>query len=529
MTDSSTVITPPKAPSAAATAVKAPRTAQAEHWGLPLVVVIIGMFMSLLDTSIINVAAPVIQKQFSVSADQVQWITTSYSLCEGIVVPASAWLGARFGLRRIYLFSLIAFSMVSAMCGMSGNLGIMILFRILQGIPGGIIPATSLTMLYRLVPPQKLGAAMGLYGLGVIVAPGIGPTLGGYLVEYADWRLIFYINVPIGIIGTIASILILPHMPGNASEKFDIPGFACIALGLFAMLLALSEGQEWGWRSYPILMLIAAGTNLLALFVIIELNSDHPMLDVRVFRSWPFVNSLILTLMASVGLFAVLFYIPNYLQNAQGITPWHTGLVLIPQAVAMAILMPITGRLYDRFGGRWPATVGLMLTCVGMLLLSRINIDMNRFDLAIRLVTLTSGLGIGMMPIMTAGIAALPPEAVNSGSAFNTLVQRVSSALGLAVLTSLSTAQQAQFTADRAALLIGVGPNVDPRIAAMEAQGPAGLIPVWRQLQADVQAQAYSNVFLISGGCALAGVLFALMLPSGGPRHHENQPAPPAH
>lgn len=521
--------TPAKAPSAAATAAKAPRAAQAKHWGLPLVVVIIGMFMSLLDTSIINVAAPVIQKQFSVSADQVQWITTSYSLCEGIVVPASAWLGARFGLRRIYLFSLIAFSMASAMCGMSGNLGIMILFRILQGIPGGIIPATSLTMLYRLVPPQKLGAAMGLYGLGVIVAPGIGPTLGGYLVEYADWRLIFYINVPIGIIGTIASILILPHIPGNASEKLDIPGFACIALGLFAMLLALSEGQEWGWGSYPILMLMAAGTNLLALFVIIELNSDHPMLDVRVFRSWPFVNSLILTLMASVGLFAVLFYIPNYLQNARGISPWHTGLVLIPQAVAMAILMPISGRLYDRFGGRWPAIVGLMLTCVGMLLLSRINIDMTRFDLIISLVTLTSGLGVGMMPIMTAGIAALPPEAVNSGSAFNTLVQRVSSALGLAVLTSLSTAQQAQFTADRAALLIGVGPHVDPRIAAMEVQVPAGLIPLLRQLQADVQAQAYSNVFLVSGGCALAGVLFALMLPSGGPRHHENQPAPPAH
>ncbi|MDT7660098.1 MAG: hypothetical protein QOF38_4813, partial [Pseudonocardiales bacterium] len=152
--------------------------------------------MSVLDTSIVNVAIPVMQGQFGASPDNIQWIATAYTLCLGVVVPASAWLGERLGLRRTYVLALVLFSAFSALCGTATDLNIMIFYRILQAIPGGVIPVTCLTILYRMVPPAKLGAAMGLYGLGIVFAPGVGPTLGGYLVEYVDWRLIFYINVP---------------------------------------------------------------------------------------------------------------------------------------------------------------------------------------------------------------------------------------------------------------------------------------------------------------------------------------------
>jgi EmrB/QacA subfamily drug resistance transporter len=508
---------PPAMPPAMPPLARAGLAPKARGWGLPLLVLIIGMFMSVLDTSIVNVAIPVIQKQFSVTTEQIQWISTSYSLCEGIVVPASAWLGARIGLRRLYLFALVAFSAVSAMCGMSGDLNTMILFRILQAVPGGVLPVICLTMLYQLVPPEKLGAAMGLYGLGIVVAPGIGPTLGGYLVEYVDWRLIFYINVPIGIIGAIAAMVVLPTFPSTRAGKFDLPGFLAIASSLFLLLLALSQGQTWGWTSYPTLILLALGVNLLALFVIIELESDHPMLNVRVFSHWPFVNSMLLISMMSVGLFAVLFYVPLFLQNAQGLTPWHTGLTLLPQALTMMVVMPLAGQLYDRFGPRWPAVLGLLMTGSGMLMLTQINADVSRGELMVWMITMAGGLALGMMPIMTGGISSLPPHLVDSGSAFNTLTQRVSSGLGLAVLTALSTMQQAQFMADRSALLSGDGPTVDPKIVAMQKQGPAGLLPLWQQLQVEVQAQAYSNVFLVAGLSAMAGVALAFLLRSGRP------------
>ncbi|HEY2204202.1 MAG TPA: MDR family MFS transporter [Pseudonocardia sp.] len=494
-------------------------------WGLPLAVVVIGMFMSILDTSIVNVAVPTIQKQYSVTTDDIQWISTAYTLCLGVIVPTSAWLGERLGLRRLYLLALISFSAFSALCGMANDLNSMIFFRILQAIPGGVLPVTCLTILYRMVPKEKLGAAMGLYGLGIVVAPGVGPTLGGYLVEYVDWRLIFYINVPIGVVGAALAFAILPNFPSLPGRKFDLPGFVCIAGGLFALLLALSEGETWGWTSYPVLILLAGSINLLALFVIIELQSGHPLLDVKVFASWPFVNSLLLISIMSIGLFAVLFYVPLYLQEGQGLTPWHTGLTVLPQALVMAMIMPWAGRIYDRFGPRWPAVIGLLLAGSGTLLLTQINIDMTRPELIVWMMIRAAGLGLGMMPIMTGGISALPPEIVNSGSAFNTLTQRVTAALGLAVLTALATGQQAQFMADRAALLQPNGADIDSRIMQMQGQGQGGLLPLWQQLQVEVEAQAYSNVFLVAGWCTLAGVGLALFLRNGRlPRDEDAEP-----
>jgi EmrB/QacA subfamily drug resistance transporter len=496
----------------------------AKGWGLPLVVLIVGMFMSILDTSIVNVAIPVIQKQFGVSTDSIQWISTSYTLTEGVIVPISAWLGARVGLKRLYIWSLVLFTVASALCGLSGDLGTMIFFRILQAIPGGLIPVTCLTLVYRLVPRERIGAAMGLYGLGVVVAPGVGPTLGGYFVEYVDWRLIFYINVPIGIVGAIAAMVVLAKIPSEPNKPFDLVGFAFIAGSLFSFLLALEEGSSWGWTGYRVLILFAVAINLMALFVLVELQVEHPLLNVRIFAYRPFVTSLLLVSTLSVGFFTVLFYIPLFLQSVQGWTPWNTGLTLLPQAMTMVVLMPIAGTLYDRFGARWPAIIGLLLTGTGLLLLSRINVDISRGELIVSMVVMAAGLGLGFMPVMTGGLASLPPEVADSGSTVNTLVQRVSSAFGLAVLTAMVTANQAQFMADRSALLQGSGADADPRIIAMQAQGQSGLIPLWQQLTLHVQAQSYSNAFLLAAGVTFAGVLLALFLRRGAPSAGAEKP-----
>jgi EmrB/QacA subfamily drug resistance transporter len=376
-----------------------------------------------------------------------------------------------------------------------------------------------------MVPRESLGAAMGLYGLGIVVAPAVGPTLGGYLVEYVNWRLIFYINVPIGVVGTVAALLVLPNFSSIRGRRFDLPGFVCVAAGLFALLLALSEGQNWGWTGYRVLILLAVSINLLALFVLIELQVDEPLLDVRVFACWPFVNSLLLISIMSIGLFAVLFYVPLFLQHGQQLTPMNTGLTLLPQALVMAVMMPTAGRIYDKIGPRWPAVIGLLLAGIGTILLTGINIDMPRSELIEWMMIRAAGLGLGMMPIMTGGISALPAHLVNYGSAFNTLVQRVTAALGLAVLTAMATAQQAQFMADRSALLQANGADADPQITSMERNGPAGLIPLWQRLRVEVEGEAYSNVFLVAGVCTLAGVGLALFLRSGKVSRGEVEPA----
>jgi EmrB/QacA subfamily drug resistance transporter len=483
-------------------------------WGVPLAVLIVGMFMSILDMSIVNVAIPAIQKDFGVTTQEIQWITTSYTLCLGVVVPASAWLSDRVGLTRLYFVALAAFAAASALCGMAWDLESMVAFRILQAIPGGLIPVATMSILYKIVPPESIGRAMGLYGQGVVFAPAVGPTLGGYLVEYVDWRLIFYINVPVGVAGLVAAYFLVPRFGGTPGRSFDVLGFLSIGAGLFALLLALSEGEDWGWTSYPVLMLLVGGSLSLALFVVVELEVRQPLLDVRVFRHWAFTNSVLLIAVLSVGLFSVVFFVPLFLQEGAGLTALNAGLTILPQAVVMGVLMPFAGRAYDRFGPRWPALIGLSICAVGTFLLCGINADWPRADVMWITGFRAAGIGIAMMPIMTAGIAALPPSSVGAGSAYNNVAQRVSAAMGLGVLTAFAGSHQAQVMADRSALLR----VTDPAVAALAGQGPLGLYPLMQRTQVEVMATTFSDIFMIAGWLTLIGVGLAVFLRSGAAR-----------
>ncbi|WP_433026842.1 MDR family MFS transporter [Actinomycetospora sp. CA-053990] len=506
----------PPSPAPDPPAPVAPTPTTSGPWAVSLIVLVTGMFMSVLDVSIVNVAIPAMQKDFGATTEDIQWVATSYSLALGVIVPASAWLGERIGLKRAYIFSLIGFAAGSALCGLAWDLNSMIAFRILQAIPGGVIPVVALSMLYRIVPREKIGAAMGMYGLGIIVAPAVGPTLGGYLVEYVDWRLIFFINVPIGVLGAIAAVVLLPAFRGGTSHRFDLPGFLAIAAGLFSLLLALSEGESWGWTSYPVLILLVFGTLCLALFVVIELEVDHPLLDVRVFRFWPFTNSLILIAVISIGLFGVLFYIPLYLQQYQGMGAFDSGLLLLPQAAVMAVMMPLAGRIYDRFGARWPAVIGLSVMAIGTFMLRDITLETSHTELQWLLAFRAGGIGLAMMPIMTNGLSAVPPENTSGASAFNNLVQRTSSAMGLAAMTALMTAQQAQGMSDMGGLMGAQHvPTSGAGAAAGADAGTASILQNYSMDQAatgQVFTTAFDNLMLITAGLSAVGVCLALLL-----------------
>jgi EmrB/QacA subfamily drug resistance transporter len=476
-------------------------------------VLIVGMFMSVLDISIVNVAIPTMQRDFGATTEEIQWVATAYSLALGVVVPVSAWLANRLGPSRVYNLSLLGFAAGSALCGLAWNLNTMIAFRVLQALPGGILPVVTLSILYRIVPREKIGAAMGMYGLGIIVAPAVGPTLGGYLVEYVDWRLIFFINVPVGVLGTVAALILLPKFGRGPAGRFDVIGFLCIGTGLFSLLLALSEGQDWGWTSYKVLILITVGVLSMALFVVVELEVDEPLLNVRVFRYWPFTNSLLLISVLSVGLFAVLFYVPLFLQQSQGLGAFEAGLLLLPQALVMAVIMPVAGRLYDRIGPRWPAVIGLAIVAVGTYMMRSTTLDTTHEHLMWLLAFRAVGMGLAMMPIMTGGIAAVPPSQVSGASAFNTVVQRTSAALGLAVLTAMVTSSQAQLADDRAGLMTSGLPM--PSLGTGQAGQLTGLYAVYQQTQAQVFVEAMDGLFIVTAIITAVGVGLALMLRSG--------------
>lgn len=483
---------------------------------MPLVVLIAGSFMAILDISIINVAVPTIQNEFGASTSDTQWVVTAYALAEAVVVPVSAWLGDRLGLSRVYNLALLGFAGGSALCGLAWSLQSLVVFRLVQGLLGGVLPATTLTILLRIVPRERLGAAVGLYGLGAMVAPTIGPALGGYLVEYVNWRLIFFINVPVGILGLIAAVLVLPRFPALPGRRLDVLGFVTVASAMFALLLALSKAEDWHWTSYRILGLVAYSVFGLALFVVIELAVDDPLLDLRVFRYAAFTQSLLLTVSLTGVLFAVLFYIPQFLQRVQGLGALDTGVTLLPPALLMGLLMPVTGRIADRIGPRAPAVVGLTIATLGTYLLHTISIDTPREHIIWYLAVLYIGVGIGLMPITSAGLAAIPPTLANAASAFNNVIQRAAGGLGVAVFTAVVTVQQAQLMTGRAALLSENTPI--PHLGAGTPRW-VDVYAVYQQTDLGVYADAIDNLFLIATVITAVTALGALLLRS--PSSHE--------
>ena len=500
-----------QAPATAAPTAKAAPAQSDNSWIVPLAVLIVGMFMSVLDTSIVNVAIPKMQTALSASPDDIEWVVTGYTLVLGMVVPLSGWLGLRLGLTRLYVISMVGFALGSGLCGLAWNLDSMIAFRVLQAIPGGVLPVATMTLLFQIVPPARIGTAMGMYGLGVVVAPAIGPTLGGALVEYVDWRLIFIINVPIGILGTIAAVMIFPQIKPTKWPRLDLLGFITIAYAMFALLLAFSEGEDWGWTGYRVLGLFVTAALSLGLFVIIENEVDNPLVNLAVFRSFPFCLSLVLLSITITGLFSGLYFLPQFLQVVQGLQELDSGLVMLPAALVMVVLMPVAGRIFDLIGPRYPVMIGLAILAYGSYLMAGITVDTPRGDIEMWLAIRNVGIGLGMMPIMTAGVSSLPGALTSAGSSVNNVMQRVSSSVAVAVFGSLNSIEGAQMSADQGALS-----GADSYAAHQLGQGgQAEYLAAYQAMNAQVTTATYANGFFVVAimGAIAAGL--AVFMRSG--------------
>ena len=413
-------------------------------WILAMVV-ILGVFMSILDQTIVNIAIPRLQTAFGADVHEVQWVLTAYIIAQGVAVPTAAYFADTLGIKRFYIISLGAFTIGSALCGLAWSLPILIVFRVLQGLGGAALFPLSITLLFREFPPQERGTAMGFFGVPALLAPAIGPTLGGYLVTFVGWQAIFFINVPIGIIAIILSILFIHEYRPEGQIRFDPVGFIFVSLGLIALLYALSSASTDGWGSTTVIAFLSVGLLSLAIFVAAELiianRGGQPLLDLRLFANGPFRTSQIASFFVIFSLFGGLFLFPLYLQNIRGLSAFQSGLILLPQALAAMVSVIIGGRLVDRIGVRAVMIPGLLILAFATWQLTYISLYSSYGWLQLMFVLRGIALGLTVQPLTVAMMSEISPRQLAQASSLSTVNRAVASSFGIAILATIVQTQ----------------------------------------------------------------------------------------
>jgi len=423
----------------------APRSGGLPYKWVVASIVVFGVFMSILDQTIVNIAIPRLQTAFGADIHSVQWVLTAYILTQGVVTPTAGFFADLLGIKRFYIISLASFTLGSALCGLAWSLPALIFFRVLQGAGGAALFPLSITMLFREFPPQERGIASGVFGVPALLAPAIGPTLGGYLVSYVGWQSIFYINLPIGIVAVILVSIFIRESRIETGLRFDFLGFFFAALGLSTLLYGLSDASTDGWGSTTVIGFIAFGIIALAVFVVVELSmirrGGRPLLDLRLFRNGPFTVSIIASLFVIFSLFGGVFIFPIYLQSLRGLSAFQAGLILLPQALASMVTTIIGGRLVDRIGVRGVMIPGLLLLVFATWQLSYLTIYSPFWWIQLVLIVRGLALGMSIQPLTVAGLSEISPRQLPEASSLNTVARAVSSSLGIAVLATLIQTQ----------------------------------------------------------------------------------------
>jgi len=406
----------------------------------PLVAIIIGGFMVMLDSTAMNVAVPSLVTGLHSTLATVQWVITGYALAQAAVIPLAGWLSDRYGAKRVFLCAVALFTLGSALCATAQSDRTLVAFRVLQGLGGGVVLPIALAYTYRLSPPEKVGVVMGLMGIPILFAPALGPVLAGWLVQYATWRWIFLLNLPVGLVGLLASLRSLPRIERQSVPGLDLPGMILGPLAFAALSYGVSQGSA-RWTSASTLGGLSVGGVALVAFVAVELRARTPLLELRVFRSRAFSLAIVVQWLAQFALFGGFFLVPLFLQQGRGYGAFATGLILLPQAIAAAVFMPLGGRLFDRIGARPLVVVGLGLVAAATVLLAGVSATTQGTDLIAPLAMRGAGMGLMFMTLNTHLINAAPRRLVGRVTALTNALQQVVTSLAIASLATIVTAQ----------------------------------------------------------------------------------------
>src|SRR5918911_1533612 len=500
-----------------------------------LICAVAGTFMVALDQTVVNIALPKITTVFGVSVHETQLVVTSYMLALAIIMPATGYLSDTFGTKRLFLITMALFTGGSLLCGLAWNNTSLVVFRVIQGLGGGMMSPLGMTMLFQAVPAHQRNTVMGFFGLPLMLAPVLGPPLGGYLVEYVDWRVIFTLNVPIGALGLFLGWSLLRetrHVPGL---NFDLRGFVLSAVAFSAILLGLSDAATDGWTSPTILLRFAIGLVAFGLWIWVELTDEHPLLDLRLFAIPVYALSTLITFVLTVGMFGGMLLLPLFLQNIRGLGAAETGLILISQVLPMMVAMPLIGRLVDKVGARPIILVGLPFLALATWQMSALDVNTSNVTLRLWLAARGCAMGFVMMPSMTAGLNAIPLAQMSRGSSMSNVMRQVFGAFGTAIVVTILQQRQAFHTAMLSQLVTPDNIPLERLLSTAQAWALGhgmsaaqaqmmGLVMVGRQVATTAAVMSYDDVFRITAAVTLLAFLPAMFLKttrtkrgSGGP------------
>ena len=484
------------------------------HRGLITVSIMLSTIMQALDTTIANVALPHMQGALSATTEQIAWVLTSYIVAAAIMTPMTGFLAARMGRKRLFLVAVGGFTLSSVLCGLATSLEQIVLFRLLQGIFGAGLVPLSQAVLLDTYPREQHGSAMAMWGVGVMVGPILGPTLGGYLTEFYNWRWVFFINVPFGLLA-LAGILLFVHETERERRPFDGFGFALLALAIGAIQLMLDRGQSLDWfasSEIAIEACIAGGG--LYMFIVHMLTAKHPFLEPGLFRDRNLVTGLVFIFVVGIVLLATLALLPPFLQNLMGYPVLTTGLVLAPRGIGSMAAMLLVGRLVNRVDIRLLMLTGLVLTATSLMEMSDFTLQVSTMDIV--RTGLVQGLGLGFLfvPLSTITFATLDPRYRNEGTAMFSLMRNIGSSLGISIMVTL-VARNTQL--NHAVLGEALNPFRDAFRSMtlpgqLDASGTAGLAMLNQELTRQAAAIAYLNDFRLMGWITLAVIPLLLLL-----------------
>jgi MFS transporter, DHA2 family, multidrug resistance protein len=402
--------------------------------------VMLATFMEVLDTSVVNVSLPHIAGSLSATIDEATWTVTSYLVANAIILPMTGWLASTFGRKRLLMLSVVGFTGASFLCGFAPTLGSLIFFRIVQGATGGALQPLSQAVLLEAFPPNERGKAMGFWGLGVVVAPILGPVLGGWLTDNYSWRWVFYINIPVGIASLVMTKMFIfdPPYLRQESRKVDYWGIGMLAVGIAALQILLDKGQEDDWfESHLMVALAIIAAVVLTVFVIYELITDDPVVDLRVFKIRSYAVGVFLMTVVGFVLYGSLVLLPIMLQTLFGYPSLQAGIAMAPRGMGAFVMMPITGMMTGKFDARKLLTVGLVIGGVTLLWLSLINLQAGYWDIFWPQIIQGVGMSLLFVPLTTVSMDPIPREKMGNATSLFNLMRNIGGSIGIALTGTL--------------------------------------------------------------------------------------------
>jgi EmrB/QacA subfamily drug resistance transporter len=397
-----------------------------------------GLFMIMLDNTVVNVALPSIAADLQIGLSELEWIVTGYALTFASLMLTGGKLADLFGRRLIFITGLVIFTLSSLACGLASSGEMLIGARVVQGAGAALMNPATLSIIAATFPPRQRGTAIGIWAGTSALALAIGPLVGGLLTEHIDWSWIFFVNVPIGVIAIVASLLLIPESKDQSAEqRLDLPGLLTSGLGLFALTYGLIEANSYGWTSPRILLSFGAAIVLLASFVLLERHQRIPMLDLSLFKNSTFVGANLAILLVALAMFGVFFFISLYMQGILGYSAVQAGAAFLPLTILIVIVAPLAGKASDRFGSRWLITIGMILLAIQLLYFSRLGVEESYLTLVPAMILGGFGMSLVMTPSAAAAIRALPVDKSGVGSAVLNAFRQVGGSVGIALMGAI--------------------------------------------------------------------------------------------